>query len=257
MGVVAGDVDGDGDDDLFMTHLTGQTNTLYLNDGSGRFRDATDQLNLGISSLSYTGFGTVWIDYDNDSDHDLLIVNGAVIEEESSGDDDDRLARFGQRNQLYRNDGTGRFEEISDSAGETFQLARIGRGTALGDIDNDGDLDAVVSNADGPVELLINRGEPEGHWLSVKLRGVESNRDGAGARVAALRPDGERIWRRAHTDGSYVSASDIRVHFGLGNDTQLSGIGVIWPTGRREIWTGIEADTRVELVEGSGQPWPE
>ena len=255
MGVVAGDVDSDGDDDLFMTHLTMETNTLYLNDGTGNFRDATDQLNLGASSRPYTGFGTILIDYDNDGDQDLLIANGTVKRQEKGNGD--RLAEYGQKNQLYRNDGTGRFEDVSEVAGESFQTSRISRGAAVGDIDNDGDLDAVISNTDGPAELLINRGEPAHHWLSVKLRGVDSNRDGAGARVALLRPNGDRLWRRAHTDGSYLSASDIRVHFGLGTDTQIRGIGVIWPAGGREIWTGIEADTRIELVEGRGQPWYE
>ncbi len=253
MGVVAGDVDGDGDDDLFMTHLTGQTNTLYLNDGSGGFRDATDQLNLGVSSMQYTGFGTVWIDFDNDGDHDLLIANGAVFAQDTS--EDDRGAKYGQRNQLYRNDGRGRFEDVSEIAGQSFQLARISRGAAVGDIDNDGDLDAVVSNSDGPAELLINGSERQHHWLSLRLRGVDSNRDGVGARVALLRRDGDRIWRRAHTDGSYLSASDIRVHFGLGSNPQIDGIGVLWPSGRREMWTGIKADTRIELVEGGGEPW--
>jgi len=255
MGVVAGDVDGDGDDDLFMTHLTGQTNTLYLNDGTGNFRDATDQLYLGVSSLPYTGFGTVWIDYDNDGDHDLLIANGAVARQEKG--DGQRLADYGQRNQLYRNDGKGRFEHVSESAGAPFEASRISRGAAVGDIDNDGDLDAVISNTDGPVELLINRGEPAHHWISVTLHGVDSNRDGVGARVALLRPDGQRLWGRAHTDGSYLSASDIRVHFGLGVDPGIAGIGVIWPSGRREMWMDLNADTRIDLVEGSGLPWPE
>ncbi|NND60049.1 MAG: VCBS repeat-containing protein, partial [Gammaproteobacteria bacterium] len=135
MGVIAGDVDGDGDEDLFMTHLTGQTNTLYLNDGSGRFRDATAQLNLGVGSLPYTGFGTVWIDYDNDSDLDLLIANGAVAAQETISND--REALFGQRNQLFRNDGSGRFVDISNSAGPPFEVSRISRGAAVGDIDND------------------------------------------------------------------------------------------------------------------------
>lgn len=252
MGVVAGDVDGDGDDDLFMTHLTGETNTLYLNNGSGVFHDATDQFNLGASSMPYTGFGTVLIDYDNDGDHDLLIANGAVIGREIGSDD--RAVRYGQRNQLLRNDGTGRFEDISDSAGKAFQQVRISRGVAVGDIDNDGDLDAVISNTDGPAELLINRSASR-PWLSVKLRGVSSNRDGAGARVALLLAGAEPRWSRAHTDGSYLSASDIRVHFGLGDNAQIHGVGVVWPTGKREKWIGIEANTRVELVEGSGQPW--
>ena len=255
MGVVAGDVDSDGDDDLFMTHLTAQTNTLYLNDGTGNFHDATDQLNLGASSRPYTGFGTILIDYDNDGDHDLLIANGAVLRQEKGIGD--RLAEYAQKNQLYRNNGTGRFEDVSELAGESFNKSQISRGAAVGDIDNDGDLDAVISNADGPAELLINRGEPAHHWLSVKLRGIVSNRDGVGARVALLRRNGDRLWRRAHTDGSYLSASDIRVHFGMGTDPQVHGIGVIWPAGGREIWTDIEADTRITLVEGSGRPWSE
>jgi hypothetical protein len=253
MGVVAGDVDGDGDDDLFMTHLTAQTNTLYLNDGSGNFRDATDQLNLGASSLSYTGFGTVWIDYDNDGDHDLLIANGAVARQGIG--DGNRLSEYGQRNQLYTNDGEGRFDQVSDKAGAPFQTSRISRGAAVGDIDNDGDLDAVIGNIDGPAELLINQGQPIGHWLSVKLRGVRSNRDGAGAKVGLIRANGDILWRRAHTDGSYLSASDIRVHFGLGDNADIAGVGVIWPAGRREMWTDIDADQRIEIVEGSGQAW--
>ncbi|MFK8028950.1 MAG: CRTAC1 family protein [Gammaproteobacteria bacterium] len=255
MGVVAGDVDGDGDDDLFMTHLNGQTNTLYLNDGSGRFRDSTSRMNLGVSSLQYTGFGTIWIDYDNDSDHDLLIANGGVIAQESS--EYDRMANYAQRNQFYGNDGAGRFEDLSDVAGPSFKEPRISRGVAVGDIDNDGDLDAVVSNTDGLVELLINNTVSNHHWLSLRLRGVMSNRDGAGARVALLRANGDRIWRRAHTDGSYLSASDIRVHFGLGSDASLSSVGVVWPNGAREQWTDIKVDAQTELVEGTGEPWAE
>ncbi len=253
MGVVAGDVDGDGDDDLFMTHLNGQTNTLYLNDGNGRFRDSTSMMNLGVSSLQFTGFGTVWIDYDNDSDHDLLIANGAVLAQESS--DYDRMAHYAQRNQMYRNDGTGRFEDMTDVAGEAFNRFRISRGAALGDIDNDGDLDTVVSNTDGLAEVLINQNQTKNSWLMVRLRGVTSNRDGAGARVAVIRSNGDQIWRRAHTDGSYLSASDIRVHFGLGSDDSIQGVGVIWPTGVREIWTNLDVNGQVELTEGTGQPW--
>ena len=219
------------------------------------FRDATDQLNLGASSLPYTGFGTVWIDYDNDGDHDLLIANGAVLARRKATTTAWRSMASATSSiaMTARADSS----DVSEIAGESFQIPRISRGAAVGDIDNDGDLDAVISNTDGPAELLINRGEPAHHWLSVKLRGVDSNRDGAGARVALLRPNGDRLWRRAHTDGSYLSASDIRVHFGLGTDSQISGIGVIWPAGGREIWTGIEANTRIELVEGSGQPWSE
>lgn len=253
MGVTAADFDGDGDEDLFMTHLTKQTNTLYLNDGKARFVDATDRFGLGQSSLAATGFGAGWFDYDNDGVLDLFAANGAVLIIEALADSDPFPYR--QTNQLFRSGDDGRFQDISARSGAAMQLSEVSRGAAFGDIDNDGDIDIVVTNTNGPARLLLNEIGNRNRWLRVRLRGTTSNRDGVGARVALLRKNEDPVWRRAHSDGSYLSASDIRVHFGLDSDTALVGIGVQWPGGRREMWTDIEPNQEVVLVEGDGHPW--
>ncbi len=252
MGVTAGDFDADGDEDLFMTHLTSETNTLYVNNGSGSFTDYTQRANLANSSLRLTGFGTRWFDYDNDGSLDLFIANGAVLK--LLREDVDPAFPFGQRNQLLRNE-RGRFVEVSTDAGAAMQLVETSRGAAFGDVDNDGDIDIAVSNGNGPIRLLINRVGNRKHWLTVRLAGTKSNRDGAGARLVLRRPDGRATWRRAHTDGSYLSASDIRVHFGLGDDDAIESLGIIWPGGNREIWRDLQADTIVMLTEGGGEAW--
>ena len=249
MGVTAGDFDGDGDEDLFMTHLAAQTNTLYLNE-DGNFTDYTDMANLGSSSLNLTGFGTAWLDYDNDGLLDLFIANGAVLK--LSNENVDPMFPFGQINQLLHNED-GRFQTVDGSA--VMDLAETSRGAGFGDIDNDGDIDVVVSNGNGPMRLLLNKIGQSQNWLRVKLVGVTSNRDGAGARVILERIDGTRVWRRAHTDGSYLSASDIRVHFGLGGDTAIKAVAVIWPSGKSEQWSSIEPNQELILVEGQGSPW--
>ena len=255
MGVTAGDFDGDGDEDLFMTHLRRQTNTLYVNDGLGNFVDATDRYGLGMASRAYTGFGAEWFDYDNNGTLDVFIANGAVgFEQVVSGNDP---YPYKQTNQLFQNDGQGNFTDISAASGPAMSLREVSRGAAFGDIDNDGDVDIVVANNNGPTRLLLNQVGNRRHWLVIKLEGVESNRDGMGVRVAVLREGIPPLWRRAHTDGSYASANDIRVHFGLGDSPILGGIVVVWPSGQSEIWSGITADRFVTLREGDGDPWSE
>jgi hypothetical protein len=251
MGVTAGDFDGDGDEDLFMTHLDRETNTLYANDGTGNFLDVTDARRLGRISLPYTGFGSEWFDYDNDGDLDLFIANGAVkIEETLRGEP----FPYRERNQLIRNDGAEGFTDVTEAAGAALALVEVSRGAAFGDIDNDGDVDIVVANNNGPTRLLRNTVSGN-HWLGVRLEGTQSNRAGLGARVAVLRADGTALWRRAHTDGSYLSANDPRVHFGLGDDPHIQAVGVLWPNGRRERWDAVSADGFVTLREGSGLAW--
>ncbi|NNF16594.1 MAG: CRTAC1 family protein [Gammaproteobacteria bacterium] len=254
MGVTAGDFDGDGDEDLFMTHLVRESNTLYVNDGNANFFDATNSAQLGSSSLSFTGFGSQWFDYDNDSDLDLFVANGNVKLEESRVGISDYP--FEQRNQLFRNDTGNRFVDISRSAGPIINALEVSRGAAFGDIDNDGDIDIVVTNNNGPVRLLLNNGVGHHDWLRVKLVGTQSNRDGAGATVALLRDGLSPLYRRARSEGSYLSASDIRVHFGLGKNHKITGIGVIWPLGHREIWRDINVNTELTLTEGTGSDWP-
>jgi hypothetical protein len=251
MGVSAGDFDGDGDPDLFMTHLKGQTNTLYRNDGTGHFMDVTGMLALGSASRPHTGFGTAWFDLENDGDLDLFIANGAVtLMREQVGDS---AYPYAQRNQLFRNDGGGRFEDLSGMAGPVFQVEEVSRGAAFGDLDNDGDTDIVMSNNYGPARVLLNRAADGAASLSVTLTGSSSPRDAAGAKVGLRLEDGRVIWRRCGTDGSYLSAGDARILFGVEGLPEPAELLVRWPSGRIESFPLEAATRRVSLVEGQGE----
>ena len=252
MGVDAGDYDNDGDEDLFMTHITRETNTLYANDGGGFFVDSTIAAELGPASWEYTGFGTGLFDYDNDGWLDVLVVNGAVrLVEAQVRDKEPHPLR--QRNLLFRNLG-GRFEEVSGRAGEVFALAEVGRGAAFGDVDNDGDTDVLVTNNAGPARLLINQVGQDRHWLGLDLRGTAGDRQMLGAWVGVRRPDRPTLWRRARSGGSYASAGDARVLVGLGESAAVSGVEVHWPDGRVESWQITEVDRYHTLRQGSGRP---
>ena len=229
MGLVAGDFDGDGDEDLFMTHLQDETNTLYSNDGSGLFTDQTLGSGLDLSSRQLTGFGTGWIDYDNDGLLDLLIVNGAVrmkAELQRAGDP----FPLHEPNQLLRNLGGGRVEDISARAGRVFELSEVSRGAAFGDVDNDGDTDVLVVNNGGPARLMINAVGQDTAWLGFRL--LRNGRDDYGARVKVSLEDGRTLWRRVGTDGSYASAGDPRLLIGVG-DSKVKGVEVFGSDGRR------------------------
>ncbi len=276
MGVAAGDFDSDGDVDLLLTHLIKETNTLYRNDGYGNFDDVTSSAGLGAASLSYTSFGTGFFDYDNDGWLDLLVVSGAVTilpELAAAGD----LFPLHQRNQLFRNlggaghpgGGAVRFEEVTELAGAAFELSEVGRGAAFGDVDNDGDVDVMVVNNGGPVRLLVNREGEKRQWIGVRLVGAGNpGRDMAGARAAVLRAGEPVLWRRASTDGSYSSAGDPRIVFGLGDDPgsglpgsglpAVDGVRVEWPDGREagprvEDFAGLEAGRYHTLRQGEGR----
>jgi hypothetical protein len=251
MGVTAGDFDGDGDPDLFMTHLRGQTNTLYLNDGRGQFFDVTDRLQLGAASRPYTGFGTAWFDLENDGDLDLFVANGAVTLMRDAAPD--QAYPYQQPNQLFRNQD-GRFVDISASAGPPLALAEVSRGAAFGDVDNDGDTDIVVANNYGPARLLLNRAADGAQSLTVTLAGVSSPRDGTGASLTLVLEDGTQIHRRAGTDGSYLSAGDPRVIFGLSVDAQPGRLRVRWSSGREEQFPVPADASSLVIEEGSGQP---
>ena len=252
MGVDAGDFLGEGHEDLFITTLVGEGNTLMANSGSGFFEDQGTRSGLRRGSLGSTGFGAAGFDFDNDGRLDVLTVNGAVRTIEALAQAHDPFPLH-QRKQLFRNLGGGRFEDVTSQAGAVFQLSEVGRGAAFGDLDNDGDVDVVVANNNGPARLLINSVGNRNHWIGLRLVGKTGGRDLVGARVGIVRADGSTIWRRARADGSYASANDPRVLAGLGQSSAACRVQVVWPDGRKEAWQDVPADRYSTLQEGTGR----
>ncbi|MEM7052682.1 MAG: CRTAC1 family protein [Acidobacteriota bacterium] len=251
MGVDAGDFDNDGDEDLFLAHLIKESNTLYRNDGRGRFDDRTSSAGLASPSLPFTAFGSGWLDYDNDGHLDLLVVNGAVTMIPALVASGDPFPLH-QRNQLFRNLGDGRFVETTASAGEVFELSEVSRGAAFGDIDNDGDVDVLVVNNSGEVRLLENRLGQDAGWLGLRLVGP-SGGDALGARVTLRTASGERRLRRVRSEGSYNAAHDPRVLFGLGGEREVDAVEVRWPDGRVERFAAPPTGVYTTLVQGQGE----
>lgn len=260
MGVDAADFDRDGDEDLFLTHLTGEKNTLYVNRGDGNFIDATRASGLAVPSLPFTGFGTAWLDYDNDGWLDLLTVNGAVRavpERLRQGDE----WPYDQQRQLFRNlgrgaDGRVTFADVSAASGPAFAGFTVGRGAAFGDVDNDGAVDVVINDSGAPARLLRNLVGSENAWLGVRLRDVRGHFDPAGARVTIVDDTHEvRSFRRSRRDGSYASANDARLVFGLGAAAPAQvDVIVEWPSGSSERFRSITTRRWATLSQGSGVP---
>jgi hypothetical protein len=250
MGVDAADFDGDGDEDLFMTHIDEETNTLFVNDGSGRFTDGTLEAGLGVSSRQRTGFGTAFVDYDNDGWLDLIAINGAVKTLSA-------LARLGdpfplhQKNQLFHNGGAGRFEDVTAAAGPAFELSEVGRGAAFGDVDNDGDVDVLVANNHGPARLLVNEVGSANGWVGIRAMDADGQ-DLVGTRLILTLGDGTTLSRRVRTAASYCSANDPRVIFGLGNRESVRSLHALWPDGSEETWADIEPGAYMTIRKGSG-----
>jgi hypothetical protein len=234
MGLDAGDFDCDGDEDLFMTHLMGETNTLYVNNGKALFEDRTIALGLSAASFPYTSFGTSWIDYDNDGWLDILIVNGAVriIEKLAAAGDPYPIH---QPNQLFRSEGGKRFTDVTDLGGEAFGYSEVSRGAAFGDVDNDGDIDVLVANNNGHIRLYRNNTGQHNKWLGLRLTGAKTKRDMLGSRVALKRKGKPTLWRRVRGEGSYSSAQDPRVLFGLGGSDKVDAIEIHWLDGSVQI----------------------
>ena len=233
MGVDVADVDDDGDLDLFLAHLVKESNTLYLNDGRAAFRDATAGLGLAAPSLPYTSFGSAFLDADNDGRLDLLVVNGAVTLLPSLVAAGDPFPLH-QANQLFRQTADGTFHDATEEAGTALARSEVSRGLAVGDVDNDGDPDALVINNGGPARLWLNgRGQAQ-PWIGLRLLegpGESPRRDALGS-MAALLVDGRPTrWRRASSDGSYGSARDPRILFGLGDGVDPEGVRVRWSDG--------------------------
>lgn len=253
MGVDAGDFDGNGTEDIFVTHLMDETNTLYVNLGKALFEDRTREAGLGMPGRRFTGFGTLFFDYDNDGWLDLLVANGAVQllpELMRKGDP----YPLGQPNQLFHNTGKGSFAEVPDQAGAGFQLLEVSRGAAFGDLDNDGDTDVLITNNSGPARLFLNQIGNRNHWLGLRLIGQKSGRDMLGAKVEIVISKNNVLRRRVRTDGSYLSANDPRVLVGLGSATHVDAVRVRWPDGSVAEWKDPLLDQYSTWRQGAAPP---
>ncbi len=244
MGVDLGDYDHDGLLDIFLTHFSDDYNTLYRNLGNGNFRDVSHLSEIAFPSWPFLGWGTGFVDVDNDGWEDLFIANGHLfpqVENYQMGHS------FYQRSQLFKNLGNGKFQEFT--AGLDKVRLWSSRGAAFADFDNDGDIDIAVNNLDGNPWLLMNKGGNKQAWLSLLLEGVRSNRSGIGARVTASTSTGNQI-REVRGGSSYQSTHDFRVHFGLGNTKIVKTLEVRWPDGSIQKFNQIAANVHYRLKEG-------
>jgi enediyne biosynthesis protein E4 len=249
MGSTIADYNGDGRLDVFKTNFSDDTATLYRNNGDGTFDDVTYAAGLGLHT-QYLGWGTMFLDFDNDGWPDLLLVNGHVYPEV---DKQHLGSNYEEPRILYHNNGNGTFTDISDQAGSGITAAHAGRGLAIGDLWNDGRISAVISNMNSTPSLLVNQVRTKNHWIGLKLQGTKSNRDAIGAKVTMKA--GSRIFvNEVRSGSSYDSNNDIRLHFGLGVATQVDSLQVRWPNGLEEKFDRATVDSIILLKEGSGSP---
>jgi hypothetical protein len=249
MGVAVGDYDRNGTLDIFKTNFAGDTSTLYLNAGGGFCEDRTFAGGIGVNTR-WLGWGVGFLDLENDGWLDLFLVNGHVYPEVWQLQTE---AAYKQRKVVYRNRRDGGFEDVSERLGPPLSEPRAGRGAALGDYDNDGDVDVLVNNVHEAPDLYRLDTRGGNHWLTLRLVGTRSNRSAIGARVAC-RAGGATQVDEVRGGGSYASQSDLRVHFGLGAATRVDRLEVRWPSGLREEWLEQPADRVLTLTEGSGRP---
>lgn len=238
----------DGWMDIYVTHLDFELDRLYRNNGDGTFDDFTFNSNIGNEVILYSGFGTRFLDYDNDGLLDLFVANGHILDNIHLSHRD---VTYAERNLMFRNLGQGRFENVSHQMGSDFSIPRVSRGAAVGDYDNDGDLDILVSNNGQAPQLLRNEGGNTNNWVSVYLRGTSSNREGVGARVKVS--SGNLIQLREATGGtSYQSACDARIHFGLGTHESIEFLEIRWPSGALDRLENVAANQIITVQENTG-----
>jgi hypothetical protein len=243
------DVNNDGLPDIWHTAVEYETFPLYLNQGKGQFLDAGSTSDLGRLTSHMTGWSNGIYDFDNDGLKDLFVARSNVL------DNIHELLpseEYPERNSLFRNLGNGRFEEVGDQAGADFLIASPHRGVAFGDIDNNGHIDAVVTQLGGNVKLFRNVTANGCHWIVIKLVGTRSNRMGLGAQIRIIAEDGTRQWNHATTAVGYACSSDSRVHFGLGTNRLIRELEVIWPSRMRQTLRNVDVDRILTIEEPRG-----
>ena len=247
MGLAVGDYDGSGRLSIFKTNFAEEYNNLYKNDRD-HFTDVSFRSKTAASSLPFVGWGAAFLDYDNDGLLDILAVNGHVYPQM----DQARLgasAGYHQRKLLYHNQGAGLFDEVAAQFGPVLTDERVSRGLAVGDLDNDGRLDAVINDLDGSPQVLRNELADAGNWLLVKLKGKDKNTDAIGA-IVKVKAGKLDLMRLVQSGTSYLSQEDMRRHFGLGQEKQVDSLEVQWPDGTTTKMENVKANRLLEIVQG-------
>jgi hypothetical protein len=248
MGVAVGDFDRSGTMDVLKTNFAGDTSTLYANGGDGFCEDRTFQAGLGLNTR-WLGWGAGFADFDNDGWLDVLLTNGHVYPEVRQLPSD---SGYEQRKVVYRN-VQGSFEDVSERLGPPVTTPKAGRGTAFGDLDNNGTVDVVVNNVHDRPDLFLGKAPPDHRWVQLRLVGSRSNRSAIGARVRVTAGGATQV-HEVRGGGSYLSQNDLRIHVGLGRAPRVERVEVRWPNGLEERWDGLAVDRLHSLTEGGGTP---
>lgn len=246
MGAEFRDVNNDGLPDIWHTAIENETFPLFVNRGAGQFQNATQRSRLAQLTRPMSGWSNGVVDLDNDGWKDLVVARGNVMD---NIDSVSRHFHYAEPNAVLRNLGNAQFENVSDTAGDDFTRPAPNRGLAYGDLDNDGRIDLVITALGAPARILHNETENRNHWITLKLKGVRSNRMGLGARIEITTETGAREYSEASTSSGYAASSDPRVHFGLGASRTLREIQIYWPSGIRQSLRNVQGDRIVEISE--------
>jgi enediyne biosynthesis protein E4 len=250
MGVALGDYRHEGRFSVAISHFSDEYTVLYHNDGNWNFSDVSYASNIAQSTTKYVGWGDAFYDFDNDGWPDFIQVNGHVYPQVDAIPGG---ARYNEPKLLYFNLRDGTFKDISQQVGPALQIPQVSRGIAIGDLFNNGKLEVVVENLKGQPMILRPEGGPANHWISLQLEGTQSNRLALNARVRCFAGDLVQE-NEVLSGGSYLSQSDLRMHFGLGSHTQADRIEIVWPSGKKDVFTNLAADKFYDIKEGDPAP---